>query len=173
MAAAVVTQRQSGRSSFLSARRRRRQWRRRRTGKSRTSPRWWIDSLTKRGVRLNPYHSLRKLISAMRTPSSTIRATSHNASVTLKVRSSVVADIPGSWSASTASLCRKARDKFPRAAGLSSFHRGLQIGYLPAHHPSSIGSGAPHHSSQAGNVSVERVYTIKSCLFLEHDYAGT
>lgn len=111
MAATVVTQRQSGRSSFLYARRRRRQWRRRRTGKSRTSPRWWIDSLTKREVRLNPYHSLRKLISAMRTPSSTIRATFHSASVTLKVRSSVVADIPGSSSASTASLCRNARHK--------------------------------------------------------------
>ena len=110
MAAAVVSQRQSGRPSFLSARRRR-QWRRRRTGKSRTSPRWWIDSLTKTDVRLNPYHSLRKLISVMRAPSSTIRATFHNASVTLKVRPSLVADTLDSRSASTASLCRKAHHK--------------------------------------------------------------
>lgn len=78
---------------------------------SRTSPRWWIDSLTKRDVRLNPYHSLRKLISVMRTPSSTIRATFHNASVTLKVRPSLVADTLNSQSASTASLCRKAHHK--------------------------------------------------------------
>lgn len=47
----------------------------------------------------------------MRTPSSTIRATFHNASVTLKVRSSLVADISGSRTASTANLCKNACHK--------------------------------------------------------------
>ena len=47
----------------------------------------------------------------MPMPSSTIRATFHNASLTLKVRSSVVAGIPGSGTASTTSLCSKTRHK--------------------------------------------------------------
>jgi len=47
----------------------------------------------------------------MPTPSSTIRATFHNASLALKVRSSLVAGIPGCRAASTASLRSKTRHK--------------------------------------------------------------